>query len=679
MPRQYALAVSVVLSLFAFTAAAADSAPAQPALKASVDNAVSLVNPALVRIRVVSTEYSDGREMKYQSTGSGAIITREGHIITNHHVAGHATRLFCTMADKEEIEAELVGTDPLADISIIKLKGEGREFPVARFGDSTQVRKGDTVLAMGCPMALSQSVTLGIVSNTEVILPRWSGPGSGLQQDGEDVGSLVKWIGHDAEIAPGNSGGPLVNLAGEIIGINEIWMGLGGAIPGNLAKEVADQLIASGEVTRAWLGIALQPRLKHSKAGRGALVSSVLSGGPANDAGLKPGDLLVSLAGRPVDIRYQEQLPDFNRFAADLTIGEEIEAAVLRGDEELSLKITPQRREQVRPKEHELKQWGVTASDLSLMQAKEMKRKNRDGVLVTSVRTGGAADEAKPAIRSRDVIVEVGGKPVKNLGEFFEVTAKIVEGQEDPVPVLTTFERKTERYVTVVEVGIKELLDPALEVKKAWLPVETQVVTNDIAGQLERPGMTGFRVTQVYPGTTAQTAGIKTGDYLLAVDGERLTANAPEHDEELAALIRQYRVGDSVDLKVLRDGEELTLPVELARNPKLEREMKEYRDNNFELTVRDLSFFNRAKEQLEDDRQGVMVSDVKSGGWAALGKLAVGDLILTVDGANITDVEAFEAEMKKIAKEKPDSVVLKVLRGIYTFYVELEPKWETGQ
>jgi len=679
MPRQYSLAVSVALCLAAFMAAADDGTPVRPALKASVDHAVNMVNPALVRIRVVSTEYADGREMKYQSTGSGAIITREGHIITNHHVAGHATRLFCTMADKEEIEADLVGTDPLTDISVIKLKAEGREFPVARFGDSTKLRKGDTVLAMGCPMALSQSVTLGIVSNTEVILPRWSGPGSGLQQDGEDVGSLVKWIGHDAEIAPGNSGGPLVNLAGEIVGINEIWMGLGGAIPGNLAKQVADQLMATGDVTRAWLGIALQPRLKHSNAGRGALISSVIGGGPADEAGIKPGDLLLSIAGRPVDIRYQEQLPDFNRFAAELPIGEEAEAVVLRGEEEISMKITPERREQVRPKEQELKEWGITASDLSLMQAKEMKRKSRDGVLVTSVRTGAAADEAKPAIRSNDVIIEVGGNPVANLHELVEMTADIVEGKEDPVPVLTTFERKTERYVTVVEVGIKDLLDPALEVKKAWLPVETQVVTNDIAEQLERPGMTGFRVTQIYSGTTAEAAGLKTGDYLLAVDGERLTASAPEHDEELAALIRQYRVGDTVELKVLRGGEEVTVPVELVRSPMLEREMKEYRDNNFELTVRNLSFFNRAKEQLEEDRQGVLVSEVKSGGWAALGKLAVGDLILAVDGANISDVEAFEAVMTKVAEDKPDSVVLKVLRGIYTFYVELEPKWETGQ
>src|SRR5262245_38629263 len=138
-------------------------------LRAAVDAAVAKVKPALVRIQVVSTYYSEGREQKQQSVGSGAIITKEGHLITNHHVAGHGTRFFCTLADREDIEAELVGTDPLTDIAVIQLRpGTHRVFPVAVFGDSSRVRVGDHVLAMGSPMALSQSVTLGIISNNEM-------------------------------------------------------------------------------------------------------------------------------------------------------------------------------------------------------------------------------------------------------------------------------------------------------------------------------------------------------------------------------------------------------------------------------------------------------------------------------------------------------------------------------
>src|SRR5437588_8530862 len=236
-------------------------------VRAVVDSAITRMRPALVRIHVVSTEYRDGRELKMQAVGSGAIISKDGFLVTNHHVAGHGARMVCTLWNREEIDAELVGTDPLTDISVLKLKPrKPREFVAARFGDSSKLAVGDSVLAMGSPMALSQSVTLGIISNVEMIMPRLFGTFGHLRLDGEDVGALVRWIGHDAAIYPGNSGGPLVNLQGEIVGINEIQFGLSGAIPGNLAHQIADQIIAKGKIQRSWLGIDAQPRFKHSPA-----------------------------------------------------------------------------------------------------------------------------------------------------------------------------------------------------------------------------------------------------------------------------------------------------------------------------------------------------------------------------------------------------------------------------
>lgn len=641
-----------------------------------VDQAVAKVKPALVRIQVVSTRYSEGREFKNQSSGSGVIITKEGHVVTNHHVAGHAARLVCTLATREEVEAELVGRDALTDIAVIKLlPKDGREFPTAVFGDSDKIQVGDQVLAMGSPMSLSQSVTLGIVSNAELVMPEWFGRWGRIQLDGEDVGSLVRWIGHDAQIFGGNSGGPLVNLQGEIIGINEISIGLGGAIPGNLAREVAFQLIENGEVRRAWLGLQMQPRLKMDETGRGVLVADVLEGGPAEEAGFEAGDLLLSVQGEALDVQFLEQLPGANQIIASLPIDEEVEAVVLRDSKETTLLVTPKLREEAYPQEQEIKQWGITARDLSYQMVKEFKRESEEGVAITSVRPGGPVGDAKPQLTRDDVIVKVGDEKVRDLAHLRKITARITKGQEEPVPTLVQFEREKEEYLTVVEVGLEELEDPGREVKKAWLPVRTQVLTRDIADNLGYDGLTGFRVTHVFEGTTAEEAGLKVGDYVLEVDGLELTANAPEDYDELPQLIRQYREDDVVELAIMRDGERMTLPVKLMRSPKLPREMLRYRDDRFEFTVRDITFFDKADKDEKDDLQAVYVEEVQSGGWADVGLLQAGDLVLTVNGEVIPDVATMEQVIDGVSASKPDSVVFKVLRGIHTAYLEIEPNW----
>jgi len=670
------LAVGLILLLPAGSVAAKErNAPSVS--RAQIDAAIAKLKPALVRIRVVATDYDDGREVKHQAVGSGAIITKDGYLITNHHVAGHAIRMFCTLWNREEIEAELVGTDPLTDISILKLKPEKpREFTPAEFGDSSRLRVGDSVLAMGSPMALSQSVTLGIISNTEMIMPRFFGPFARFKLDGEDVGSLVKWIGHDAPIYGGNSGGPLVNLRGQIVGINEISFGLGGAIPGNLAKSVAEEIMANGKVKRSWLGLDLQPRFKSSNDGHGVLIAGVLNGSPADKAGMKAGDLLINLAGNAVDVRYDEQMPDFMRLGASLPIGKEVKAVVKRDGKELSLRLTPQERGELYPKEQELKQWGLTVRNLSFLSAKELKRPNQDGVSVTSVRPGGPAGDAKPAIATGDVLVEINHTPLKNVQDLVDLTRKLTAKQTEPVPVVATFERNAARYLAVVKVGIEELKDPGLEVTKAWLPVEMQVISREIAKQLGQPDLRGFYLTRVYPNTTAEKAGLKRGDFILALDGEKLTASGPEHEDELSSLIRQYDVGKTVELTVLRDHKKLVVPVELVRSPRLQREMKTYRNNDFEFTVRNVSFFDRAEEQWSADQNGALVTDVKTGSWAELGSLCVDDLILEVDGRPIDNVDALRRQMEQITSAKKNNTVMKVLRGIHTRYLEMEPNWK---
>ena len=672
-----AVVFSAAFILSSFFAVAAQRTAAN--VRALVDTAVNRMRPSLVRIQVVFTEYREGRELKMQAVGSGAIISKEGHIVTNHHVAGRAVRIICTLWNREEIEAELVGTDPLTDIAIIKLKPEQpREFTPAVFGDVAKLQVGDTLLAMGSPMALSQSVTMGILSNREMTMPKMFGTAGRFKLEGEDVGSLVRWLGHDAAIYGGNSGGPLVNLAGEIVGINEIRFGLSGAIPGNLAQGIARELIRRGKVRRSWLGLDIQPQFKHldEERGRGVLISGVIPDSPAARAGLQAGDLLLTLAGKPTNARYEEEVPDIMRLVTGLDIGKEVPAEAMRAGKRMTFRLVPVERGELNPPEQELKQWGITARNLSFLVAREMKRTNENGVLITSVRPGGPAGEAKPALDSKDVLVEVDGTAIRNLKDLNSATSKLTEGETDPRAVIATFERDSRRYLTVIRIGTQELRDPGLEVTKAWLPVETHVISRDIAAQMGNPNLKGVYITEVYPHTIAEKAGLKPGDFITAVDDEKLTASGPEHEEEFSSLIRQYEIGAKVRLTVVRGGKELQIPVELARSPRLRREMKKYRNDEFEFTARDIAFFDVVQEQWSAAQKGALVEDVKSGSWAELGSLYIDDLILEVDGHPIDDVEALKAAMNDISRTKPAFVIMKVLRGIHTVFLELQPAWK---
>jgi serine protease Do len=491
------------------------------------------------------------------------------------------------------------------------------------------------------------------------------------------VGALVRWIGHDAAIYGGNSGGPLVNLNGEIVGINEISFGLSGAIPANLAREVGEQLIAKGKIRRSWLGIDVQPLFKHAGEEHGVIIAGVLPDSPASRAGAQVGDALLRLNGTVTDVRFDEQMPEFMRLTTSLPIGKEVSAVIRRGGQEITLHLTAVERGEIFLKEHELKEWGFTARNISFLLAREMKRDGLDGVLVTSVRPGGPSGEAKPALEPGDVLVEVNGTAVKGVQELKDLTRKLTEGRAEPAPVVATFERKAARYLAVVKVGIQELKDPGLEVSKAWLPVETHAISREIAKELGDPALKGFYITRVYAGSTAATAGLKPGDFILAVDGEKLSASGSEYEDELTTLIRQYDIGKTVELTVRREKADLKISVELVRSPRLKREMKKYRDDEFEFTARDVSFFDAAEQQWNRDQRGALVEEVKSGSWAELGSLGVGDLILEVDTQPVNTVDDLRHQLERVAAARKTVVLLRVLRGIHTLFLELEPNWKT--
>ncbi|HRK35171.1 MAG TPA: PDZ domain-containing protein, partial [Candidatus Hydrogenedentes bacterium] len=214
-------------------------------------------------------------------------------------------------------------------------------------------------------------------------------------------------------------------------------------------------------------------------------------------------------------------------------------------------------------------------------------------------------------------------------------------------------------------------------VEKSWLAMETQVITRDMAKLLGNPSLKGFRVVQVYPGTTTEAAGFKVGDLIVAVDGEPLEAAAPEDYEELSALVRQYKVGSKAEFSIIRGEEKQALTVELTASPRLAREMKSYEDVNFEFTVRDITFLDKVKEKWADDKAGALVTKLERGGWADIGGVNINDLIIRINDTPVSSSADVEKKMDELKTAKAKTAVFLVERGIYSAFLEIEPKWDS--
>ncbi|HEU4501912.1 MAG TPA: Do family serine endopeptidase [Nitrospira sp.] len=434
----------VLLSLLYWVAPASQAEPALAAEPAAAPAAGSNGLQLLEEMQAVITELAEtakpsvvslfptnplgkGRDFAPErvpnapGSGAGVIITPDGHIITNNHVVGDSAEIEVRLSDRSKMIAQVIGKDPDTDLAVLKVTAD-RPLPHARFGDSSTVRVGQWVLAVGNPFGLERTVTLGVVS--------------GIGRENVNLSRYENFIQTDASINPGNSGGPLFNLRGEIIGINtaiiNFAQGIGFAIPSNMAKQVLQQLLEQGRVVRGWLGVGIQPLTPElaRKFGvpeqEGVLVNEVFEKDPAAAAGIKAGDVITRIEGSVIDSPNR-----LSRIVAGLLPGAKAHVEVVRNQERMVVEVAlTERRDHATvaslPQSRSESKLGVDVQDLTAALAEKFKLRETRGVLVTKVEPGSLAQSE--GLREGDLIKEVNRADVGTVGDFTSAVAKVRRG-----------------------------------------------------------------------------------------------------------------------------------------------------------------------------------------------------------------------------------------------------------
>jgi serine protease Do len=636
------------------------------------------VFPAIVRIEAIRLLPNEGHLTKAWSAGSGAIITAAGDVLTNCHVTEDVDTFRCYLYDGQHVDARLVGQDPLTDIAVLKLdltqlrKGTG-PLPVVTFGDSDKVAPGDTVYAMGSPGFLEQSVTKGIVSNTSLVLPERT-IGRMLLR-GENVGMLVRWILHDASIFGGNSGGPLVDSRGNVIGVNEIGVfNLGGAIPGNLAHSVATTLISGGRVVRGWSGITVQPRLESDGSETGVVIADIDPDSPASKSGLLPGDVILACDGVAITEAQEAATTHFYRMETSRLPGSIFKVSYERGGQPHTAEITLALRQPAQAENVELSEWGAVARNLTPAVVREERLPDASGVLVLDIRPGGPCGQAEPEVRRGDVIIAVGGKAVADVAGLKSLTATFFPDSETALthPTIVTFRRNGSVLESAIDLQNTNPHHVAPSVRKAWLGADSQPLVTKLNKRLgiDSPDG-GARLTRIYPGTDAEKAGLKVGDVLLSLDGIPVAERRSEDRQVLERLVRQYKVGTTATVHLWRDGAEMDVPVTFDVQPTPPPEMPLWEDTKLEFEVRDLAFEDRTRLQLDPAATGVLVSSTTQAGWAELAGLRGDDLVISAGGVPIATVDDLRKARADAVSSGKRWWVLKVQRRGETSFVEI--------
>lgn len=396
----------------AFSAAVPAAVPVGDDFREVIATAKRQVEPAVLYVLCIQENAESGRMRSQKVSGSAFLINAEGEFVTNHHVIDKAKSIRCLLPDGRSFEADCLGSDKVMDVALCKLRlPEGESVPYAAFGKSSDMSEGDFVLALGAPWGLNRTLTFGTISCRNRYI--------------EEHSEYALWLQTDAAIGPGNSGGPLVNTKGEVIGINALGMmtgaaAFGFAIPSEEAQILLGQLREHGKVSWSWSGLLLQPLRDFENdmvfdATNGVVVAGTDPDSPAAKAGLRTGDRILSINGTDVTAQTSEDLPGVRRFFGLLPEGEPIRLSVMRGESPEEVVIDPRAKGAVEGQEREFLRWDFSAKEINQFDTPELYLRRKTGVYVLGTKRGG---NAWRALDDEDIILSVDGKPVETLEDL---------------------------------------------------------------------------------------------------------------------------------------------------------------------------------------------------------------------------------------------------------------------
>ncbi|MBC7328610.1 PDZ domain-containing protein [bacterium] len=377
------------------------------------------------------------------------------------------------------------------------------------------------------------------------------------------------------------------------------------------------------------------------------LVSGVLKGSPAEKAGIKAGDIIIQVGASKVKVETIEDMPYFNQLISELPLNRYTRIIFLREGKQKAVFLKPIRREKTYCETKEVKRLGITARDISRYEMLELKRESQEGVVITGVRPGGPAGEAKPALAENDVITEIEGVPIRNMEDL----NKCLEAIKGDASVMVRFDRGKEKMLTVVHLKEEKEMEKIPYAKKGWLPVEVQSLTDDIRDKLKIKKR-GVLVTRVY--TKEENFPLKVGDIITEIEGESLPIRSPADKTVFYEKLTDYQVGSEIELTIIRDGQEIKQKVLVSAEPPSREEAAKYREVNLGISVREVCFED--VKELGEGKKGVIVDTVEEGSWASLAQLGVGDLILEINGEKVDNVDKFKEMIDKARAEKNDLV-----------------------